>query len=900
MSSAGEMLEAYLRIFRVRLDALNETPEEALESVPADYRDLVRARWEEENAQPILRARILSGIGGPRDWFQNWDPSTGYYWRRLRSYLIDQLGRSTAEVESLDDATDTILSHLEDPRPTGPAPFRVQGLVIGYVQSGKTANFSALIAKSADLGYKLVIVLSGIHNTLRQQTQRRLARELGLVTEGVGEPEPGKRWIPLTTSDLHGDFRPGTVSPNVLQGNEQVLLVVKKNASVLRRLVQWMGGRAPSGLPVLIIDDEADQASINTGGNRPPVEELVDLLPDDIDGIIDEDEINPSRINELIRSLIRSFRRVSYVAYTATPFANILINHEAFDREVMEDLYPKDFIVSLPRPHGYVGADRLFGRSPQPGESYEGREGLDVIEYVPDWELGYLVPAAGEVDTFQPRLCESLRTAIFDFVLAIAARAQRSGMNNPASMLIHTHQRTAVQNRLGDQVRAYVRELRQRWRYDKESILPVLRNRWNERFRPIITSVSLNLDVEFNVIEDFIDQLFKDPLNVFVLNSASDDVLDYEANPDLKVILIGGNRLSRGLTLEGLLVSYYVRRTPYFDTLLQMGRWFGFREEYFDLTRLWTTPELAGWFSDLAIAEEELRSEVERYEKERLTPLDFGPRIRRHPVMLVTAPNKMGAARTVIQNYAGKLLQTTRFRLKDRDWLLHNLDATRSFLSKLGSPNKIENGQVTWSGVSWQHVDAFLNNYQTDPTASFIDGGFIRKYLQAQVGLGELVEWRISLRGLASPSAELNGDTVDLHIKGYNNINTIGRTRKKADLNSIGSLINPATAQGQPGTGDEEVGLSVEQILRARERTANGEADSLGEALREERDKREGLLLIYPISRFSRPRSSSKTRLPLFDNPERDGCTVIGVALVFPASKSAATVEYVVGSVGEL
>lgn len=217
MNSGSELIERHLRVLRVHMDALGQTLDEALATVPQEHRDAVRARYEEEVAQPIRRANILSGAGGPKDWFQDWDPSGGYYWRRLRTYLLDRIGRSASEVESLDDSTDTILSHLEDPRACGPDEFQTRGLVLGYVQSGKTANFSALTAKAADVGYKLVIVLSGIDNGLRQQTQRRLDRELGLSTnQGVAEPEPGMRWIPLTTSDLNGDFRPGTVSHNVL------------------------------------------------------------------------------------------------------------------------------------------------------------------------------------------------------------------------------------------------------------------------------------------------------------------------------------------------------------------------------------------------------------------------------------------------------------------------------------------------------------------------------------------------------------------------------------------------------------------------------------------------------------------------------------------------------------
>ena len=192
MNSDGDRqpVEAWLRVVRTHMDALQVPLEEALSVVPEDVRERVRARWAEDREQPIFRPNVLSGRGGRRPWFDDWQPSAGYHWRRLRPYLIDQVGRAEAEVESLDDTSDEVLAHLEDPRPTGPLEFRVQGLVLGRVQSGKTLNFSALIAKAADLGYKLVVVLSGIHNSLRQQTQTRLARELGLVPGPPGCPPP--------------------------------------------------------------------------------------------------------------------------------------------------------------------------------------------------------------------------------------------------------------------------------------------------------------------------------------------------------------------------------------------------------------------------------------------------------------------------------------------------------------------------------------------------------------------------------------------------------------------------------------------------------------------------------------------------------------------------------------
>jgi Z1 domain len=886
MNLGSDAIENYLRVLRVHMDALGQTLADALAVVPAEHRDAVRARFEEEVAQPIRRANILSGAGGPKEWFEHWDPSAGYYWRRLRSYLLDRVGRSSSEVESLDDSTDTILSHLEDPRPSGPADFQTRGLVLGYVQSGKTANFSALTAKAADLGYKLAIVLSGIDNGLRQQTQRRLDRELGLSGgQGVGEPEPGMRWISLTASDLTGDFRPGTVGHNVLQGNEHVLAVVKKNATVLRRLVQWMDQGVPPGLPVLVIDDEADQASINTGGNRPPRDE----------GEPPEDEIDPSVINGLIRLLLRSFRRVAYVSYTATPFANVLINHEAIDRIVWEDLYPKDFIVNLPRLPGYVGAERLFGRLGLAGDEGGEIEGANVVRLVSEVDRASVIPGAGQVESFQPQLCDSLQSAFLDFVLAIAARAHRTGVDHPASMLIHTHHRTLIQNRMGELAREHVSTLRQQWRYDRETIQPVLRNRWNTEFRPVIACINVTRDVPFRTIEPHIDHLFRDPIRVIVLNSSSPDVLDYEAEPNLKAVLIGGNRLSRGLTIDGLLVSYYVRNVGAFDTLLQMGRWFGYRESYVDLTRLWTTSDLSELFSDVALAEEELRREAERYERENLTPTDFGLKIRAHPVMLVTAENKMGAARRISQNYSGRLLQTTTFRLEDLEWLRRNLEATRVFLHGLGAPVSVDSGRFIWSGVNWRTIDGFLSQYSVDPRSSFMDMTSIRQYIAEQVKQDELVSWTVAVIGQEARTL----DTENLSIVRHPSVNTISRTRLKDRPHSVGVLTNPATINNPPGSGDEEIGLSDEQLLRARANATNGRFGDLGTALRSERDRREGLLLVYPLSKQSRPRQNSTQRLPLFENPERDGCTVVGIALVFPQSDSAATIEYIVGSVGD-
>lgn len=877
------------------MDAFAIPIEQAIEEhVPAEHRDSVRARWHAEQIVTFRAPNELSATGGPRAWFESWDPAVGYHWLRLRHYLIDRKGRSEGEVESLDDSSDAVLRHLEDPR--GDAPFRVQGLVLGYVQSGKTANFTALISKAADVGYKFVIVLSGIHNSLRQQTQERLDRELGLVPdlEGVGLPEPGERWVTLTENGLHGDFRAGTFGAAVLQGNARAIAVVKKNASVLTRLVNWLEGHVPPSLPVLIIDDEADQASINTRGNRSP-REIADLDEDDLGGVPLEDELDPSRINGLIRDLVGKFRRVSYVGYTATPFANVLIDPEAVDRQFGHDLYPRDFIINLPRPPAYVGAEALFGRSALDGDA-DGMDGIGVVRVVPDHEIGSLIPPSRNAVDFEPDVTPTLRTAIVDFVLATSAKGDRLGPGI-ATMLIHTTQRIATQIRLGDAIEAEVRELRRSWRYDNQAVRPEFVERWENDFRPLTQSIDIARDRPFSAIEEQVRLLFRDGIDVLVLNSESLDVLDFDSSPTLKAILVGGNRLSRGLTIEDLMTSYFVRNSTTYDTLLQMGRWFGYRNDYIDLTRLWTTQDLYANFRHLALVEEELRRQIAVYERERLTPLDFGPRIRKHQSMLVTAKNKMGAGDDVKVSFAGELLQTVRFHLDDKPWLTANLNAARGFLGALGSPSAMNepDGRIGWRDVSWEEIIAFLREYRTVPTAQSMDAGLIVKYIRAQATeQGELVRWRVSLRHALDLDKALG--TEPLGVTGHGAVNCIARSRLKADRMSIGALVTTSSAAA-PRRGDEVVGYSDAQIEAAQEDLVEWRLPTFGHALRRQRDPREGLLMVFPISAKSPVGKNAINRVPLFDDPAK-GETVVGIAVSFPHSESAATVEYVAGPTG--
>jgi hypothetical protein len=629
-------------------------------------------------------------------------------------------------------------------------------LVLGFVQSGKTANFTAVAAKAADAGYRLVIVLSGIDKGLRRQTNIRLKKEIvGYPDNRLGAvrlPPIGKQWHEFTSEDLEGDFQPGVANHAALQGSQPVLMVVKKNGSVLRRLLRWLD-EAPievrRALPVLVIDDEADQASIDTRGTYQADDEP---LPPDYEP--------PSIINGLIRDLLNRFERKAYVAYTATPFANILIPHDTSDPRVKNDLYPKDFIVDLPKPAGYFGAEEIFGRMDGATGAQVG--GLDIIREVTDQDI---------VDLGNGQLPDSLGMALLDFVLSGAARAQRGQGGAPATMLIHASQRIFVQAQLRALVSGKFAELRDEWRYQRtHGIRERLRQRWDDEFRAVTRASHLDRDVAFDAIEAHIGSFFE-AVQVREVNSSTGEVLDYEREPSLKAIAVGGNRLSRGLTLEGLLVSFFIRPSATYDTLMQMGRWFGFRSGYEDLTRIWTPTALAGWFSDLAFVEYRLREDIGVYESQGLTPHQVGMRIWQHPTMQVTSPLKrrFASTTTISQSYSLSLEQTFKFPLRRLEDLSVQAEANRlavrEFAPRLGTPNAQQDGKgPVWMGVSADRVLEFLRNYRVDDEARSVSLPLICAYIERLRDAGELVNWTVAVRGRESRDATLG--TADWALPG--------------------------------------------------------------------------------------------------------------------------------------
>jgi len=850
--------------------------------IPPHLEGFVRAEVERDRNFTLIPARML--VADPRrgDWLHELDRSVWQYWPNLRQFLLTGKGWEQSALRSLDDSSDKILRQLDPPSKD---QFDIRGLVLGFVQSGKTANYTALIAKAADSGYRLVVVLSGIDNGLRLQTNARLKKELVGYADGrpgsVHLPPMGKQWHEFTRDELAGDFQPGFANHAALQGTQPVLLVVKKNGAVLRRLLRWLDD-APAEiyrtLPFLLIDDEADQASVDTKGSYQAEDDPVD-----------PDYEAPSVINGLIRDLLRRFRKRAYVAYTATPFANILIPHDTADRRVGNDLYPKDFIVDLPKPPGYFGAEEFFGRIESDGGP--GVAGLDVREKVTDADIVSL--ELGQMPT-------SLQTALLDFILAGAGRAQRGDGSSPATMLIHTSQLIVVQGQLRKLVGEHFSDLRDSWRYHRgHGIRERLRDRWEKRFRPLTRGLHLDRDVSFDVLEPHIGPFFEE-IQVREVNSATGEVLDYEKEPFLKAIAVGGNRLSRGLTLEGLLISFYIRRSVNYDTLMQMGRWFGFRKGYEDLTRIWTTSELANWFSDLAFVEHRLREDIQVYESEGLTPYQLGMRIWQHPTMQVTSPLKrrFASSTTISQSYALSLEQTFKFPLSRLEALAIQSEANRlaamDLAKTLGTPKTTiwsDRGSV-WTDVSPDDVLTFLSAYRVDEIARSISLPLIRAYIERLRDAGELLTWTVAIRGRESHDASLG--RTDWGLLG-GEVAQISRSRL-GETDSLGVITSP---------GDEVVGLSPDLIAAAEAKVAaaslEGKTKSINTAAREGRPATSGLLLIYPISRYSGAELTLGTsRRPLFENPKgqfaRD---LVGLALSFPRSAQPQMVQaYMEGTAG--
>lgn len=743
--------------------------------------------------------RILSTPPAAPDWTDRIPASGWANWRRLEEMLLVSGRWSADQVDSLAFESQRVLRHLRDPQTN--ARFSGRGLVVGYVQSGKTANYTAVSARAIDAGYRLIIVLSGIHDALRTQTQIRLERELVGMVEG---DTPPANWTLLTTRE--GDF--GGASASILATGGNFLLVAKKNVKVLAKVIEFLESAQSelAGLPALVIDDEADQASINTRSNRHPDPQL----DDDEEEIADRDSA-PSPTNALIRSMLLLLPRASYIAYTATPFANIFINPQALDREVGEDLFPRDFALQLSRPEGYTGTEELFGVSAQ---------GRDVLRLVPDSDVGLLRRARSRRgvgvtvapdETFIP---PSLSDAFLTFCLAAAIRNERPNLvDEPHTMLVHVSSRIADQARIADAIRRQ----REIWR---EAIRQgqTLDALFSKVLSTHLKGVELHSEahVLFARARDVLTGL-----DVLELNSAAGENLDYGTRVARHVVAVGGNRLSRGLTLEGLTVSYFLRTTNMADTLLQMARWYGFRSGYEDLIRIWTTEGIAHWFSELALVEQSLRDSLQSLARAGRRPHEMAIRLRAHSGLLLTSRNKAGLSSEVLDSWSGEHPQTVMLPLSDPARLSENRLLAERLLGGI-SPGRAVAGGYLFQDVPPEIICEFLRLYRTHDDVVAFRGDELAGWIEQRVTVGELTDWSVFVAG-----SEKGGD---VRIGGH----TLGAvTRSRISAESIGILIDPRHEGVDLAGGPEGY------------RRRSGDYDA--RAMRVARPPTQGLMLLYPL-----------------------------------------------------
>lgn len=763
------------------------------------------------------------------------------FWPALRDHLVEHSALPAAQIELLDEASTKIVAHTANPNVDR---WDTRGLVVGFVQSGKTTNFTAVIAKAIDVGYNLIVVLSGIHNGLRRQTQERLKVQLC--------SQDPRGFVELTTLD-HDFKRPPHTLESVLPGpgdRRAVLCVVKKNKAPLTKLRRWLDeARRTGGMPrvkALIIDDEADQASVAT-----------------------------TTINPLIRDILAILPKKTFIGYTATPFANVLIG-----TAVPDDLYPKDFILNLPEPDGYFGPQVVFGRDELPDRHGDTPvDGLDMVREVPPGDVAALRPPRS--GPFSPDLPDSLVDATLWFWLATAAKRVR-GLHGHSTMLLHTSMKTIVHDAFDDPLRDLTRDvLRQiekgassvAWtRPDGSTAKRDLGEFWgaetsrlwdDPRSAEFLAGRFGLAAVPFDAVRQELPTVV-DATTVVLEHSRSLERLSYGEDP-VTAIVVGGNTLSRGLTLEGLVVSYFIRTANAYDTLMQMGRWFGYRNGYEDLPRIYMTGELRKWFRHLAAVEEELRLEIATYDEQVMKPTDFGPRIRTHPQLLVT--QKLGAARQAYTSYGGRRLQVRYFKHHDKEWLHRNEVAASALVDaaqRTGEERPVAAGTRLWSGVPVRAVRDFLNEYEVHEDSPDMNRDMLLAYIDKEVANGSLERWSVAVVG----SHENPPSQVTL---GHLPFGTLVRSRlrdddrQRADIKTLMSKdhrvldldISPAEARR----------ASEEKLMNLRQ------ADPV--------QRRRGLLLLYPIDRTSSPADDEgHAREPLDAVGD-----VVGLALVFPGDK---------------
>lgn len=727
-------------------------------------------------------------------------PQEEYSSWQLYKQKLQRDGFKEETIGEIERTTIRILRRLsDDTREQGP----VKGLVIGNVQSGKTANMAALMAMAADWGWNMFIVLSGTIESLRIQTQTRLFSDLnqqGTLSWRVLE-HPAKN---VTYSDkaqnLHFD----------LHSRERYFTVCLKNATRLSKLIQWLqaDSNTQKQMKIIVIDDEADQAGINTGKIEAEERKRINKL---ICALVNGE-------NEKAHKISNEYLAMNYIGYTATPYANIL------NEAGRESIYPRNFITTLAVSKEYFGPQQIFGYASECEET--NFEGLDIVRTISQDELAEIRMIH---DGSTGKAPESLVDAIVWFLCGVACQ-RIWGYKKPISMLIHTSQKTAHHERIADVVRNWLEKT------DCKKILDRAKRVWEretssltaERFREEYPQYgypdsAINQYPEFNEISREIKYLIEN--GVSPISLGDDNELTYTSgihlcidncintgitsdgyhvrlaypdadkmpSPAPAFIVIGGATLSRGLTIEGLISTYFLRSVGQADTLMQMGRWFGYRKKYELLPRLWITAKTKEQFEFIAALDQELRDEIQYMDINGRSPADYGPKVKNSPkvsFIRITAKNRMQSATESEMDYSGASNQTYLFD-NDEDVLEKNIKETNCFLQKLDvyggrrGTQRYNKDTCIWRGVPFAEIRTFIEKFRFQKRLSvFNDIRPLMEWLEKETINHNLDAWNVIVAG-----KEDNKNGV-WRLPNGELINKVSRTRKVPRVEYDNKILN--------------------------------------------------------------------------------------------------------------
>jgi hypothetical protein len=838
-------------------------------------------------------------------------------WNRYKLYMAKN--DPSFPVNDLDDFTDKILDKCVNPKKAGSWDRR--GMVVGHVQSGKTSNYVGLINKATGAGYKVIIIIAGTISSLRRQTQERIdsgyigrnssafIREKENKIVGVGDYAVGTDIYSLTSayykSGDEGDFSQAVANRlNIPIGKNPVVFVIKKNKSILENLIDWFskdvnakdvdGTLKLFDIPALIIDDEADAASVNASR--------------DINDI--------KTINRLIRTLLNIFNQNTFVGYTATPYANLFISQEYNEEKttvvknktykIGEDLFPRDFIINIKAPTNYIGASKIFGYENVNPELT--KEPLDIFREIDDFDPPFFKTINREnKDVLPEYLPPSLECAIKSFILTCAIRRLRGHENKHNSMLVHVALLVRWIDRVAYLVNEKTKEYKNAIQSEDETLLNELKELYETDFLPTTKNVLDNLDYnDIRIKEHSWEEVKKELKNAVLkidvrsvhgtrsttnLEYHNIEEIDYgryeKEGKSLSVIAVGGSRLSRGITLEGLSVSYYIRTTRMYDSLMQMGRWFGYRPGYVDLCRLYTTNQIFEWFNHITMATEEMRNDFDEMTATHKRPKDFRLKVRNHHGLLtITSLNKLYFSEDIEISFSGENPQTYCL-LKTKPAIENNFNALKKLISIIGFPtkeNRVENkGKTRYLFYPNTNVDAlcgFIDSFKIEQPS--INNATLSDYIKTQANGNKIKEWSICIVSNSDEKV-----FIDYNGKTPKNERQANEDVAKYDLQHNNEVItlNCSVRNQQIGRGGEFYLISKNQIDQTGDRYIDLLKDkdyskmSYSEIKEQRKLEKKGLLLIYSLDERGTP--NIKNDIP-----------IVGYSLHFPKIENETKVSY--------